>query len=177
MAISQQGKVEGIKSNVDINVINNDNTKSNYIKMIKFNRRKFIKSILKLGILSMMPINLKAFSYFQEDCITTPDIQGPFYIENPPNISILTPPKITSDFLFITGTYKRLQTPIPNAVVDIWHANKGVYDEISNTFLNSDYEIITTEVKFTDSNGNYAFQTIMPGKYLNGLTYRPSHIL
>ena len=51
--------------------------------MIKFNRRKFIKSILKLGILSMMPINLKAFSYFQEDCITTPDIQGPFYIENP----------------------------------------------------------------------------------------------
>ena len=86
--------------------------------MIKFNRRKFIKSILKLGILSMMPINLKAFSYFQEDCITIPDIQGPFYIENP-LIFILTPPKITSDFLFITGTVyaKDCKTPIPNAVV------------------------------------------------------------
>ena len=147
--------------------------------MIKFNRRKFIKSILKLSILSLIPINLKAFSFLQEDCLTTPDIQGPFYIENPPNISILTPPKITSDFFFITGTVyaKNCKTPIPNAVVDIWHANKGMYDETSNTFLNSDYENNYYRGKvFTDSNGNYAFQTIMPGKYLNGLTYRPRHI-
>ena len=147
--------------------------------MTKFNRRKFIKSILKLSILSLIPINLRAFSFLQEGCLTTPDIQGPFYIENPPNISILTPPKITSDFFFITGTVyaKNCKTPIPNAVVDIWHANKGMYDETSNTFLNSDYENNYYRGKvFTDSNGNYAFQTIMPGKYLNGLTYRPSHI-
>jgi len=147
--------------------------------MTKFNRRKFIKSILKLSILSLIPINLKALSFLQEDCLTTQDIQGPFYIENPPNISILTPPEITSDFLFITGTVyaKDCKTPIPNAVVDIWHANKGVYDETSSTFLNSDYEnnYYRGQV-FTDSNGNYAFQTIMPGKYLNGSTYRPSHI-
>ena len=147
--------------------------------MIKFNRRKFIKSILKISILSLIPINLKALSFLQEDCLTTQDIQGPFYIENPPNISILTPPEITSDFLFITGTVyaKDCKTPIANAVVDIWHANKGVYDETSNTFLNSDYEnnYYRGQV-LTDSNGNYAFQTIMPGKYLNGLTYRPSHI-
>jgi len=147
--------------------------------MRKFNRRFFLKSIFNIGLLSLIPFKLKALTYLDENCETTSDIQGPFYIENPPNISILTPPEITSNFLFITGTVyaKDCKTPIPNALVDIWHANKGLYDEKSNTFLDSDYENEFYRGKvFTDQNGNYAFQTILPGKYLNGLVYRPSHI-
>lgn len=147
--------------------------------MKKFNRRFFLKSLFNLGLLSLIPFKLKAFNFLDGNCETTPDIQGPFYIENPPNIAILTPPEITSNFLFITGTVyaKDCKTPIPNALVDIWHANKGTYDEKSNTFLDSDYENEFYRGKvFTDENGNYAFQTILPGKYLNGLVYRPSHI-
>ncbi len=147
--------------------------------MKNFNRRFFLKSLFNLILLSFIPFKLRALSFLEENCETTPDIQGPFYIENPPNISILTPPEITSNFLFITGTVyaKDCKTPIPNALVDIWHANKGTYDEKSNTFLDSDYENTFYRGKvFTDENGNYAFQTILPGKYLNGLVYRPSHI-
>jgi len=147
--------------------------------MKNFNRRFFLKSLFNISLLSLIPFKLKALTYLDESCETTSDIQGPFYIENPPNISILTPPEITSNFLFITGTVyaKDCKTPIPNALVDIWHANKGTYDEKSNTFLDSDYENEFYRGKvFTDENGNYAFQTILPGKYLNGLVYRPSHI-
>lgn len=138
-----------------------------------------MKSLFNLSLFSLIPFKLKALTLLEENCVTTPDIQGPFYIENPPNISILTPPEITSDFLFITGTVyaKDCKTPIPNAEVDIWHANKGTFDVKSNTFLDSDYENNFYRGKvFTDLNGNYAFQTILPGKYLNGLVYRPSHI-
>ena len=147
--------------------------------MKKISRKNFLKSIFSLGLFSFLPFKLSAFNFFDENCETTPDIQGPFYIENPPNISILNPPEIKSSFLFITGTVyaSDCKTSIPNAVVDIWHANKGTYNEITNTYLDSDYEDDFYRGKiFTDENGNYAFQTILPGKYLNGQTYRPSHI-
>ena len=147
--------------------------------MKKITRKYFLKSIFNFGILSFLPFKLNAFNFLDENCETTSDIQGPFYIENPPNISILTPPEINSNFLFITGTVyaNDCKTPIPNAVVDIWHANKGTYNEITNTYLDSGYEDDFYRGKiFTDENGNYAFQTILPGKYLNGQTYRPSHI-
>jgi catechol 1,2-dioxygenase len=147
--------------------------------MKKINRRFFLKSLFNLGLFSLIPFKLKALNFLEENCETSTDIEGPFYIENPPNISILTPPNITSNFLFITGTVyaKDCKTPIPNALVDIWHANKGTYDTKSDTYLNSDYENDFYRGKvFTDENGNYAFQTILPGKYLNGIVYRPSHI-
>lgn len=143
-------------------------------------RRFFLKTIMKLGFLSIMPIKLTAFSPLEE-CETTPDIQGPFYIPNSPNISILTPPEIDSDFLFITGTVYANDciTPIPNAVVDVWHANKGelITNNDEEFFGNSTYNDTLYRAKiYTDNSGNYAYQTILPGKYLNGSYYRPSHI-
>ena len=145
---------------------------------MKKHRRFFLKTLFNLGLFSLLPIRLQAFN-FVGDCETTPDIEGPFYIENPPNISILTPPEITSNFLFITGTVyaNDCKTPIPNALVDVWHANKGDYNEKTNSYLNSDYEDIFYRGQiYTDISGNYAYQTIVPGKYLNGTMYRPSHI-
>ena len=135
---------------------------------------------MKLSFLSIIPIKLSAFSPIEE-CETTPDIEGPFYIPNAPNISILTPPEVNSDFLFITGTVYANDciTPIPNATVEVWHANKGELttnnDEVF--FGNSTYNDTLYRAKiYTDNSGNYAYQTILPGKYLNGSYYRPSHI-
>jgi len=141
-------------------------------------RRDFLKSLLGLGVFSMIPFKITAFNNIQ-DCITTSDIQGPYYIPNSPNISILSPPEITSDFLFITGTVyaNDCNTPIPNATVDVWHANKGIYDSATNSYLDSSYDNTRYRGKiYTDDNGNYAYQTVLPGKYLNGSYYRPSHI-
>ena len=138
-----------------------------------------MKKIINIGLFSLLPIKIFPKNYFNDCEITTSDIQGPFYIENSPNIYNLTPPEITSDFLFITGTIYANDciTPIPNAVVDVWHANKGVKDTNSNSFINSDYDEEYFRAKiYTDQYGNYAYQTILPGKYLNGSQYRPSHI-
>ena len=143
-----------------------------------YQRRNFLKSLLGLSVFSMIPFKITAFNNLQ-DCITTPDIEGPYYIPNSPNISILTPPEISSDFLFITGTVyaNDCNTPIPNATVDVWHSNKGVYDSATNSYLNSSYDNTLYRAKiFTDENGNYAYQTVLPVKYLNGNYYRPSHI-
>ena len=145
--------------------------------MKKLNRRFFIQSLMSLGLFALIPIKLKGFN--NEDCETTPDIQGPFYVPNSPNIYNIASPKITSNFLFITGTVyaKDCKTPIPNAVVDVWHANKGQYDEKTDSYLNSDYEDQYYRGKiYTDNSGNYAYKTVLPGKYLNGNLYRPSHI-
>jgi len=144
----------------------------------KRNRRSIIKTIMSLGVLSIFPFKLKAFNDIGE-CLTNTDLQGPFYTPNSPNISILTPPNITSNFLFITGTVYANDciTPIPNAIVDVWHANQGEFDEATNSYINSSYEDLWYRSKmYTDINGNYGYQTILPGKYLNGSYYRASHI-
>ena len=144
----------------------------------KTNRRHFLKTLLNLSALSILPIELNAFQNIEE-CITSSDIEGPFYIPNSPNISILTPPEINSNLLFITGTVYANDciTPIPLATIDIWHANQGEFDAATNSYLNSSYEDQLYRAKiYTDNNGNYAYQTILPGKYLNGNSYRPSHI-
>ena len=136
-----------------------------------------------MGLLSILPIKISAFSTIEEleECETTQDIEGPFYIPNSPNIATLTPPEINSEFLFITGTVyaNDCVTPIPNAVVDVWHANKGelIINNEEEFFGNSNYSDTFYRAKiYTDSSGNYAYQTILPGKYLNGSYYRPSHI-
>lgn len=126
----------------------------------------------------MMPYKAIA-SIYNNDCETTNDIEGPFYIANSPNTSILHPLDIESNLLIITGTVYANDciTPIPNAVVDIWHANRGEYNKSNDEYVNSQYESDFYRAKiYTDINGNYSFQTILPGKYLNGSYYRPSHI-
>ena len=146
---------------------------------MKIKRRVFIKKIIQIYFLMLIPFKLKSENLLQDCDITTSDIQGPFYISDSPNISVLTPPEITSGLLFMTGTVyaKDCTTPIPNAVVDVWHSNQGEYDQNTNSYINSDYDDLFYRAKiYTDNNGNYAYQTILPGKYLNGQFYRPSHI-
>jgi hypothetical protein len=56
---------------------------------------------------------------------------------------------------------------IPNTEIDIWHANDaGAYD-------NTGYNLRGKAT--SNSQGFYVFETIKPGLYLNGATYRPSH--
>lgn len=144
------------------------------------NRRFFIKTLMKLGLLSIIPNKIIAFNDIQNCEVTSTDIEGPFYIPNSPNVYNLTPPSANIEsFLFLTGTVYANDciTPIPNATVDIWHANQGEYNTKLNTYINSDYENTYYRSNInTDGNGNYAFKTIVPGKYLNGSYYRPSHI-
>ena len=55
-------------------------------------------------------------------------------------------------------------------MVEIWHCDtEGKYDNGTKAFrLRAGLN--------TNNKGEYAFTTILPGKYLNGALYRPAHI-
>ncbi len=98
--------------------------------------------------------------------------EGPFYTDNPPEIqaSQLASNNEVGQRMIISGRVYNLDCSefIPNTVVDVWHANDaGQYD---NAGFN-----LRGKVK-TNDQGFYLFETILPGKYLNGGEFRPSHI-
>lgn len=105
---------------------------------------------------------------------TTLDLygQGPFYTDNPPILidGILANESEPGERMIITGRVRNLECNefLPNTIIDIWHADDaGAYD-------NSGFKLrgITT----SNTQGFYSFETIKPGKYLNGSQFRPSHI-
>ncbi len=143
------------------------------------NRRSFLKNTalgaLGLGLSSKADSSSKFKTKDVVNCNpTTLDFygQGPFYTENPPMIegNQLAGPNEAGQKMIISGRIHNLECNefIPNTVIDVWHANDaGQYD-------NQGYNLRG----YTTSNdqGFYLFETIKPGKYLNGNTFRPSHI-
>ena len=108
------------------------------------------------------------------DCeVTTTDIEGPFYLENSPNVYNITPFDINENYNFIniSGTIYANDciSTIKNVQIDVWQANVGEFDPKTNEFINSNYEDNSFRgTIISDDNGNYSFLTIKPGKYLNG---------
>ncbi|MCT4623839.1 MAG: T9SS type A sorting domain-containing protein [Schleiferiaceae bacterium] len=98
--------------------------------------------------------------------------QGPFYTANAPTMinNQLALPNEPGTRLIISGIVQTLDCTnvIPNTVIDVWHADDaGTYD---NTGFN------LRGITQSNAQGFYTFETILPGKYLNGSMYRPSHI-
>lgn len=109
---------------------------------------------------------------FSGDCETTNDILGPFYRADSPLRSDLVTQGLEGTVIQLKGKVFKDDciTPIKDALVEIWHANsKGEYDNDSDEFnQRASWK--------TNEKGEYSFKTIIPGKYLNGALYRPSHI-
>lgn len=98
--------------------------------------------------------------------------EGPFYTDNPPTIqdNKLATDNEAGERLIISGRVFNLACDefIPNTIVDVWHANDaGAYD-------NAGFNL--RGLTKTNDQGFYLFETIKPGKYLNGNSFRPSHI-
>ena len=141
------------------------------------NRRQFLKNsslaAFALGVVNK-PVNIEK-SKQTEDCEkTTKDYygQGPFYTSNPPTLTDnqLAKADEPGERMVISGQVRTLDCSkvIAGALVDIWHANDaGDYD-------NDGYNLRGTVT--SNDQGFYMFETIRPGKYLNGSQYRPSHI-
>lgn len=109
---------------------------------------------------------------FKGDCDTTNDILGPFYRPNAPVRSDLTYEGLQGTRIELKGKVFKSDcvTTIKDALVEIWHCNtEGEYDNDSDEFRQR------ARLK-TNEKGEYSFRTILPGKYLNGELYRPSHI-
>ncbi|NER81633.1 MAG: intradiol ring-cleavage dioxygenase [Leptolyngbya sp. SIO1D8] len=83
---------------------------------------------------------------------------GPFYRPNSPERTSLLEPGISGTRIVVTGqVLSSTCTPIANTLVDFWHANdRGEYDEDGETLRGR---------QFTDAEGRYAVETIVPGLY------------
>ena len=145
----------------------------------KDSRRQFIKnaSIASLAF-SLSPLastakteNRKSLDACEK---TTSDYygEGPFYTDNPPSVTDgkLATAAEDGTKIRITGRVQNLDCSefIPDTIVDVWQANDaGSYD---NSGFNLRGQVVS------NAQGFYSFETIQPGKYLNGSKYRPSHI-
>lgn len=140
-------------------------------KFMAPNRRDFLKKSLLATLASIIPFKLKALN--DSDCEpTTTDLYGlgPFFSESAPETNSIVPEDYQGHRLFLSGRLSSSDCDkgIANAVMDFWQADEhGDYDNVGFKFRG---KIIT------DENGNYNLETIIPGKYLNGPQYRPSHI-
>jgi protocatechuate 3,4-dioxygenase beta subunit len=139
------------------------------------NRRDFIKqgSFLAFGISVIGPLSVFGKAGNEKTCETTKDILGPFYRPEAPFRKNMVMKDAPADLkINVSGTVytSDCTTPLNDVLVEVWQANQdGEYD---NETKNFNYR---ASIK-TDSKGKYNFETIIPGKYMNGDQYRPSHI-
>ena len=106
-------------------------------------------------------------------CIETEeDVLGPFYRPDSPFRTVLAS-RSDGEWLKISGTVIGTGNqcgPLEGAVVDVWHANAQASYDMSSAEYPWRGKIVT------DAHGAYQFETILPGRYLNGSQYRPRHI-
>lgn len=141
------------------------------------NRRRFLKQGILAG-LGTLVTSAKASNTCEVPTagatLTTKDYygQGPFYTANAPVVGSgkLAADNLTGDRILISGYVIDSNTgnPIPNTEIDVWHADTdGDYDNVGFTLRGKVY---------SDNKGFYSFESVKPGWYPNGGSYRPSHI-
>jgi catechol 1,2-dioxygenase len=119
-----------------------------------------------------------------EACVVDPQCEetadnplGPYYRAGAPVTSLLDNPKGTGEALRISGVVfgSDCATPLGGALVEVWQADHdGDYDNQNGDPGPSVWWLRASVV--ADACGRYAYDTIKPGRYLNGAQYRPSHI-
>ena len=143
-------------------------------------RREFVSKTARIAVAISMPVFVSCKDDNnnapepvtppkKEDCNTTVDILGPFYKPDAPFREDIIPPENTALPLIVQGkVFGDCETALKDAVAEIWNANaEGEYDNTTFKFRGR-YK--------TGQDGSYRFKTIVPGRYLNGAEYRPSHI-
>lgn len=93
-----------------------------------------------------------------DDSTTPPQTAGPFYTPDSPERQSLIEPGVSGTPMVLTGQVLSAQCiPIAGALVDCWHtSNQGEYDNRGYRFRGH---------QFTDANGRYRIETIVPGLY------------
>ena len=136
-------------------------------------RRVFLKDAA-LGAVAISASGFISFNgtKYVGDCETTTDILGPFYRPGSPVRTNLVIPNDPGTKLLLSGKVKHddCTTPFRKAKIEIWHCSaKGAYDNDSDEFR---YRATT----FSDDEGKYFFNTILPVPYATGAgNYRPAH--
>jgi protocatechuate 3,4-dioxygenase beta subunit len=111
-------------------------------------------------------------SRFVGDCETTTDILGPFYRPGSPVRTNLLVAGEPGTKILLTGAVRHSDcvTPFGKAKIELWHCSSaGEYDNHTDEFK---YRGTT----YSDNNGKYFFNTIVPVPYgIGNDVYRPAH--
>jgi protocatechuate 3,4-dioxygenase beta subunit len=102
---------------------------------------------------------------FDDDDVTPPQTEGPFYTRNTPERTSLLEPGMGGTRLVLTGNVVDTACrPIPGALLDFWQADdRGVYDNVGFRLRGH---------QFADDAGAYRLETMVPAVY----TGRTRHI-
>tara|TARA_R110002073_G_scaffold177151_1_gene334893 strand:- start:3702 stop:4373 length:672 start_codon:yes stop_codon:yes gene_type:complete len=101
--------------------------------------------------------------------LTANNIEGPFFATDSPLRSDLTENGMPGIRLRVSGQVLSTDcSPLAGATLDFWQANDmGDYDNAGFTLRGH---------QITDVDGRYQLDTIIPGRYLNGASFRPAHL-
>ena len=90
--------------------------------------------------------------------LTPTQAEGPYYTPNTPERTNLIEPGMGGAPLLVTGKVLNQNCePIAGAMLDFWQTDdKGEYDNVGYRMRGH---------QFTDANGNYALETILPAEY------------
>ncbi|MBB5868011.1 protocatechuate 3,4-dioxygenase beta subunit [Allocatelliglobosispora scoriae] len=105
---------------------------------------------------SGQPLTPTPFSCDEDDDLTPPQMEGPYFKPNSPlRTSMLDGPGTR---LTLTGYVFGINCqPIPGALLDFWQAdNNGAYDNVGNKFRGH---------QLTNTQGAFSLTTIVPGLY------------
>jgi catechol 1,2-dioxygenase len=150
-------------------------------------RRMFLQASAALLGGALLPDALAAAT---KTCRSTAqDIIGPFYRFGAPFQTKLLGPDESGQRLIVAGTVysSDCRTRLPNTLIEVWQANDvGLYDTDKPGNFTERNAFRLRGMMLTDQQGNYEFETIVPGRYpippnlpglekYAGLT-RPAHI-
>ena len=114
----------------------------------------------------------------ESDCnLTTDDILGPYYFEDAPFRNVIAHEDEPGQRLFISGAVKQndCEQSISGALIEIWQANDegcyGIIEDCDTGNPENDYFNLRGKI-FSDVNGYYYFESILPGYYGT----RPRHV-
>jgi catechol 1,2-dioxygenase len=111
--------------------------------------------------------------------LTATNIEGPYYRPNAPFTSSLAGSGVRGDALVLSGRVLSLdcKSVLDGAVLDVWHADgDGRYDNDGSFGAPNATPMRLRGKVRVDDRGCFAIRTVVPGRYLNGRQYRPSHI-
>ncbi len=131
--------------------------------------RRALLGKLALAATTALASRANAFADPPRCALTSEDIEGPYFLPGAPTRTLLIEPGMQGSVLELEGVLRDSACHVvANARVELWQCDAlGRYDTRGTR--------LRTRIQ-TDSRGRWAVRTIVPGRYLNGDTYRPAHI-
>jgi len=143
---------------------------------MKTPRRKILREVGAIALLAPLApawpqAGCEPAPQCRKDCGPTASAtEGPFYVGNAPEAVDINPARMPGTAMHIAGTVYSQDgvTPIPNAKVEIWHADAGGHYHPEDNGDIAKYrrsQINLRGTTHTDTQGRYAFDSIVPGHY------------